>query len=153
MIITQHDSLCTGLQNSAVKKKTRKSTKSAILEILMALMKQFGKNYCFPSQAKILELLEKIHGIKIQRRALNYALRDLVDEGLIKRTRRIAKGSGGLLIFKSTIYAFAQLGYRMLNQIKKLGRLVEAQLTQAIDNRFRRRHPANGPPAFAVGGF
>lgn len=103
--------------------KIKMSSKLNILEILLALMQKFGKNYCFPSQYKILELLKTHHGVTISRRALNYHLRDLEDAGLIDRKSRIRRGPRGELVFNSSLYFLKKLGYAFLNKIIRLGSL------------------------------
>jgi len=100
-------------------------TKIAILETLAALQRKYGKSYCFPTQYRLLELLKDHHKIILSRRALNYALREIEDAGLINRKRRIRKGPQGL-IFNSTLYFFQKAGYVFLNKIKRFGELIDA---------------------------
>jgi len=70
---------------------TGQSKNSIILSLSHLMLKQ-GKRYCFPSQAKLCEILGKYYGNPIHRRALNYHLRHLEDREYIKRKRRIKRG-------------------------------------------------------------
>jgi len=128
-------------------------TKSAILEVLVSLQLKHGKSYCFPTQRKILELLKIYHGIDIHRRALNYHLADLVEAGLISRTRRIRKDRNGGLIFKSTLYFIKNLGYKVLDKIKLFGSKVEKWLISNSCNRSQRRAAAHGVLKFLPDGM
>ena len=76
----------------------------SIFQTLIHLSRKYGKKYCYPSQDKIIELLNKYHNIKISRRSLNRWLRYLEDEGYFVRRRRITKGDDDRFHFKSTIY-------------------------------------------------
>lgn len=60
----------------------------AVLDTLRGVQRKYGKKYCFPSQETILRLLERIHGIKVCRRTLNYWLKRLVERKLIHRIKR-----------------------------------------------------------------
>lgn len=119
-------------------------TKAAIMHVLMSLQLKYGKAYCFPTQKTILALLLKCHQIDIQRRALNYHLRDLVNLGLITRTRRIRKNPAGGLIFNSTLYFLKNLGYRFLEKIKHYGQKIEIWAMSNQANRSQRRAAARG---------
>lgn len=110
----------------------------------MSLQLKHGKSYCFPTQKKILQLLELYHGVIIKRRALNYHLADLVKTGLISRTRRIRKNPRGGLIFNSTLYFLRNLGYRFLEKIKHYGAKVEKWAMSNRMNRAQRRATGRG---------
>jgi len=119
-------------------------TKAAIMHVLVSLQLKYGKAYCFPTQKTILALLKQCHGIDIQRRALNYHLRDLVALGMISRARRILKNPAGGLIFKSTLYFLKNLGYRFLEKIKHYGQKIEIWAMSNQANRSQRRAAAKG---------
>ena len=122
--------------------KQLRETKAAIIHILMSLQLKHGKSYCFPTQKKILSLLHDYHGIDIKRRALNYHLRDLVEAGMITRTRRIRKNLKGGLIFNSTLYFLKNLSYRFLEKIKRYGQKIEIWAMSNQANRSQRRAAA-----------
>jgi len=75
-------------------------TKYSTLICLQKIIEKHGSNYSYASQAKLLELLETIHKVKINVRMLGYHLADLRREGLItsiKRTHRREDGTLSLL--------------------------------------------------------
>lgn len=85
--------------------------------VLLALYKisvKHKKYYSYPSQLKILELLKKWRGIERCRRTLNYWLRDIEDQGMIKRKRRIGRHPVYGLMFRSTLYMITLKGYYLL---------------------------------------
>lgn len=77
---------------------------SSILHTVHALQTLHHKNYCYPSQKKILKLLEKYYSVNIKRRQLNYILAFLEREGFIDRKRRLKKSREGKIIFNTTLY-------------------------------------------------
>ena len=79
------------------------SQKEAILGTYFAVAQKYKKPYCYPAQAYTLVLLAKRHRIYISLRTLNRRLRELEDEGYIKRTRRHREGEGGKMIFNTTL--------------------------------------------------
>jgi hypothetical protein len=119
-------------------------TKQAIIEILLSLQLRYGKAYCFPTQKKILELLELYHNIKIGRRALNYALADLTAAGMITRVRRIKHAKTGEMIFKSSLYFIQQAGHIFINTIKKYGEKIFKWIEINSLNRTQRRKIKSG---------
>ena len=95
------------------------------INVIGYLSKANGKNYCFPSQEKILKLLERFYNVSIKRRQLNYILAYLESEDFIQRKRRLKKGSDGKIIFNTTLYwlkqkAWVQLA-KVYNVIKRTG--------------------------------
>lgn len=85
-----------------------------VLAVLQKLNAHFGKLYCFPSQAKILELLEKFCSHRISRRQLNYDLAAIESYGLIKRIRRHRRTKLRGMEFRSTLYEITYLGYNLM---------------------------------------
>lgn len=92
----------------------------SIVKIIVDHQNHFQKSYCFPTQERILWCLNVFHGIKICIRTLNYRLRVLEDNGVIKRIRRHTKNELGMCVFKSTAY---YLGAKALDYFKKIKRL------------------------------
>jgi len=121
-------------------------TKAAIVEILVSLQLRYGKAYCFPTQKKILQLLEEYHGIKIQRRALNYALADLEAAHIISRKRRIKHSKTGEMIFKSSLYFIQKLGHIFISRIKKYGEKIFKWAENNNLNRKERRAMGDTAP-------
>jgi len=85
-----------------------------IVGLLNGLNTHHGKNYCFPSQLKIMELLENRMSISISIATLNRWLRVIEDAGYVKRTRRIRRDKKHGMMFKSTLYKITRRGYRLL---------------------------------------
>lgn len=95
------------------------------INVIGYLSRASGKKYCFPSQEKILKLLERFYGVCIKRRQLNYVLAYLEKEDFISRKRRLKEGSDGKIIFNTTLYwlkkkAWVQLA-KVFNVIKRTG--------------------------------
>ena len=93
---------------------TKRPLHFEILNTLAWLSRKFGKHYCYPSQLKICEILEKEFGIKISLRTLNRHLRELERRGLFDRMRRIKTLPDGGLSIKSTIYFLKKAAFKYL---------------------------------------
>jgi len=112
----------------------------AIAITLLSVAKAHQKKYCWVSQKRIQELLEKYHSMGISNRTLNRDIKWLEDNGYISRLRRIRVGQGGKLIFCSTLYKFKgkifNWLYNLGNRVKRffsffrLPRMADHQLTQ-----------------------
>lgn len=89
----------------------------AVVISLLSVAKKHQKFYCFVSQKRILELLEKYHALGISRRTLNRDLRWLEDNHFISRLRRIRVDKQGKLVFWSTLYRFKGKLFNWLNSI------------------------------------
>lgn len=87
-----------------------------VLSIIQGLSKFHGKKYCYPSQKKILELLEKRLGIEISIATLNRYLRVIEDKGLLRRIRRLRRDPVKGMIFQSTVYVICYKGYMLLTK-------------------------------------
>jgi len=85
-----------------------------ILQVLTKLNTHFGKLYCYPSQLKLCELLQKFCSLDISRRQLNYDLKTLCSHALIRRTRRHRRSKTKGMEFHSTLYEITHLGYNLL---------------------------------------
>ena len=95
------------------------SRSSAILGTLVGVSKTYKKKYCYPSQAKIIDLLKKYHGFDISRRTLNRDLLELQKEGFITRMRRLRRSRSGALLFSSTLYKFTHKAFKYLYGLGK----------------------------------
>lgn len=89
-----------------------------VLSILSGLSRHFGKNYCYPSQNKILALLAERLGVFMSIASLNRHLRVIVACGFIKRTRRIRRDPVKGLLFLSTLYEISRKGHGLLSRFR-----------------------------------
>jgi len=89
-----------------------------ILETLEYLSKKYGKNYCYPRQKTIIELVQKIHNIKLSLRTLNRYLRFLVDHGFIHRIRRHTHMQALGFYFRSSAYYVLDRTQAAVSRIK-----------------------------------
>ena len=87
-----------------------------LLLTLLKIQQKNNKDYSFPSQLKLLELMETYQGIKRSRATLNRWLRVIEDGKYIVRRRRIKRHARYGLMFKSTLYKIVIKGYRMLSR-------------------------------------
>lgn len=85
-----------------------------ILCLLNGLCRHFGKMYCFPSQLKIMALLEGRFTVKMSRATLNRHLLKMVDNGMVQRKRRIRYDKVLGTVFNSTLYEITLKGYEFL---------------------------------------
>jgi len=88
------------------------------------------KDYCYPSQEKMLEILTNFYSVMIRRRQLNYILKFLEKEGFITRRRRLKKSKEGKLVFNTTLYRLKKKSLKnlakLLGAIKRTGfKLIE----------------------------
>jgi hypothetical protein len=115
-----------------------------LLHALYAIAAKYGKSYCFPSQEKILELLEDHYDISISRRTLNRWLAFLEGEGYIFRTRRHSRGTNGEVSFKSTLYRFGKKALRLLKKIAyPLRKLLNSPVCQKWHNNSPSKRQVN----------
>lgn len=113
-----------------------------ILSIISGLSRHFGKNYCFPSQQKILELLAERLGVFMSIATLNRHFRVIVKSGFIKRTRRIRRDRVKGMMFLSTLYEISRKGYGLLarfrngvgKKIKRLKRSLRVELKKGVSD-------------------
>lgn len=96
----------------------------AILGCLFGVSLKYGKKYCYPSQAKIEQLLFKYHDFDISNRTLNRDLLFLVKEKYLERMRRTKTVRGRGKQFTSTLYKFKKKAYIWLNSLAKWGEKV-----------------------------
>ena len=91
-----------------------KNTKLQTLTSIAAVIRKYKKNYCFASQAKIIELLKTFHNTEIKARALNYHLADLREWGLIKSIKRSKRNDDGTVCLKTSATCITPTGYKEL---------------------------------------
>lgn len=75
-----------------------------IMEVLLGLMGWARKTYVYPSQAKILALLQHFTGRSMSRRTLNRHLSALERDGHLRRLRRLAERPADVLHIRTTLY-------------------------------------------------
>jgi hypothetical protein len=124
----------------------------SILVTLLSVAKKHQKKYCFVSQRRIQELLEKYHSLGISNRTLNRDLRWLEDNKFISRVRRIRVGPGGKLIFCSTLYKFEA---KVFNWLYSMGNRVMRffaffRLPKWADHQLSQKRVSSGGDASSV---
>lgn len=113
-------------------------TASPILLTIFKISVKHKKYYAYPSQLKILALLEKWQHIKRCRRTLNYWLRGIEDKDLIRRKRRIGYDRVHGLIFHSSLYMITLNGYFTLrNAGVDVGKRISAIVNKLRDTQGR----------------
>jgi len=85
-----------------------------ILLALVKIQRKYNKDYSFPGQEKIIELIHLRQGIRKSRATINRWLRVAEDNKFLIRRRRIKKHHLYGMIFKSTLYKITIKGYRLL---------------------------------------
>jgi len=118
-----------------------KNTDAAILSTVAGVASAYGKRYCYPSQVKILRLLNSWHGVKISRRTLNRRLKVLQNEAFFERVRRIRRGRDGIMIFRSTLY---KLGWKLYNYMGSLRKEASRFLSSIRVPFLANHHPKGG---------
>jgi len=95
-------------------------TKYSTLICIQKIIEKHNNNYSYASQAKLLELLETIHKVKINVRMLGYHLADLRREGLIKSIKRTHRREDGTLslLTSATCLTIAGCKYLALKGVK-----------------------------------
>jgi len=88
-----------------------------ILLTLVKIQRKNNKDYSFPSQLKLLELMEIYQGYKKSRATINRWLRVIEDERYLVRRRRIKKHPRYGLMFKSTLYKITIKGLKLLSRL------------------------------------
>jgi len=87
-----------------------------LLLALVKIQRKYKKDYSWPAQLKLLELLELRQGIRKSRATLNRWLRVIQDDKYLIRRRRIKKDPRYGLMFKSTLYKITIKGLRLLSR-------------------------------------
>lgn len=87
-----------------------------ILVTLLKVQRKYGKDYCWPSQKKIIELMDIRQGIKKSRATLNRWLARAQEEKYLLRRRRIKRHPLHGMVFKSSLYKITIKGYRLLQR-------------------------------------
>lgn len=88
-----------------------------VMETLMGLASYHRKTYCFPTQAKLCELVKRITGRTMSRRTLNRHLAGLERQGFVRRTRRHQAHRTHGFVMRSTLY---RIGARYLARVRNI---------------------------------
>jgi len=87
-----------------------------LLLTLIKIQRKYNKDYSFPSQEKIIELMALRQGIKKSRATLNRWLRVVEDSKYLVRRRRIKRHRLYGMCFKSTLYKVTIKGYSLMTR-------------------------------------
>lgn len=87
-----------------------------LLLTLVRIQQKHKKDYSFPSQLKLMELMGLHQGIKKSRATLNRWLRVIQDDKYLVRRRRIKRHRLYGMCFKSTLYKVTIKGYNLLSR-------------------------------------
>jgi DNA-binding transcriptional ArsR family regulator len=101
-----------------IRSETMRSTKVQTMTTIAAIIRKYKKKYCTASQQKLIELLSKYYGVKIELRMLNYHLKDLREAGLIKSIKRSYRNRDGTFTLNTSATCLTPLGY---HELWKLG--------------------------------
>lgn len=115
-----------------------KNTKYAVMIVVAKVMWKYDQLYCYGSQKKMLELLEKHHDIKIGRRQLNYHLADLRREGLLKTWKRHHRDKKGKIHLRTSANSLTIKGCIYLI---RMGVTRAAIHLKALQEKFLRKVP------------
>jgi len=85
-----------------------------LLLTLVKIQRKYNKDYSWPAQEKIIELMDLRQGIRKSRATINRWLRVVEDGKYLMRKRRIKRDPLYGIVFKSTLYKITIKGYRML---------------------------------------
>ncbi len=97
--------------------RTVRNPDSRICEVLAGLAAHHHRYWCYPSQAKICELLQRFTGRIMSRRTLNRHLAALERDGQIRRKRRHHRDPHRGMVLRSTLYTIAGRFLCRINRI------------------------------------
>jgi len=117
-------------------------TKPGILTTLFFCMGQGKNHYTVAAINTILKLLKKFHKIEIGRRWLFQSLKDLTDDGYIKRDTRYVHDNNGLILQIPSMIIFKLKGVAWLSKMDIRGakELYKAMVTHL--NKGDKRFPS-----------
>lgn len=88
-----------------------------VLLTFVKIQRKYNKDYSWPSQEKIIELMDLRQGIRKSRATLNRWLKKVVENKYLIRRRRIKRHPQYGMMFKSTLYKITIKGYRLLQAL------------------------------------
>ena len=114
------------------------------INVIGYLSKSSGKNYCYPSQEKILKLLKRFYNVCIKRRQLNYILAHLEKEEFIQRKRRLKKSTDGKIIFNTTLYWLKEKAWVQLSKVYNVIRRTGLKI-KSLRDRLKKKEKESMP--------
>lgn len=84
------------------------------LTTIAGVIQKHRKNWCTASQNKLLELLATWHKTQINRRSLNYHLKDLREAGLIRTIKRTKRNPNGTICLLTSATCLTLEGYKLI---------------------------------------
>jgi hypothetical protein len=118
-------------------KMTTQQIASIIIPVHKMLQEHYGKDYSFPSQKKVLELIKKMFGFTISRATLCRWYKRLKDDGHMLYIRRTKSHPVHGLEHKSTIRIILIRGY---NSIRRIGVPVGHWIKHTIE-KYKSKYP------------
>ena len=122
-----------------------KSPDHRVLSILLGLAGKYGKNHCWPSQQKILDLMRHNLGRYMSRRTLCRHLRAFARDGHIARIPRHKNDGRGRMVMRSTLYVIRRRAMVWLVRLRHAS-------AQFMEHRYIKDWLA-GNPARAARGY
>lgn len=108
-----------------------------LVPVHLKIQQKYGKDYSWPSQEKVLELIERYYGFKICRATLCRWYKRLRDEKVMTSIRRTKRHPIHGLQFKSTINIILLKGYHM---VRNLGIPVWKEIKRCLE-KLRFKYP------------
>ena len=107
-----------------------------ILATFLSLSRSFSKSYCWPCQARIVDLSLRFYQLSLSRRTLNRYLGALEAGGFIRRIRRHKRVPGEGMRFASTIYILLKPAYVLLSRFGSSLFSAGVRITERLRARF-----------------
>ena len=115
------------------------NTKISILITLLSCMDLKGNPYTKASVLKVIQLLEKVHRIKVNRRWVFKCLADMIKAGLLTRRSRFKRERDGTVRQLSSIVAFSLKGAKFLLDKRVSGaKLLMDKILRWVKNQDKR---------------
>ena len=124
---------------------------ASVIQTMHKLESMHYKNYCYPSQKKILKLLEKYYNIDIKRRQLNYVLAYLEREEFIDRKRRLKKSKEGKIVFNTTLYWLKKKAWCYIAKVYGAIKNTGFKLREALKKENKKKIPLEDSERYLVG--
>lgn len=96
----------------------------AVLISLGMVGKKHGKRYAFPTQKKLVELVNEFHGFDVSERTLRREVKFLKDERWFDVVRRTRRDKCGKMVFTSNLYKFRKKFFIWLESLEKVGKVL-----------------------------
>jgi hypothetical protein len=114
------------LPNSA---NTVRNPDFRVMEVIAGLAGHYGKNHCYPTQEKLLELVQRFTGRVMSRRTLNRHLNALCTGQWLRRIRRHVRDKHRGFLLRSTCYVpMWRYSRRLARNAKAIFSMLQTQL-------------------------